>query len=257
MSLLTKCREDDREGLSEVEGEEEEFVPERAPVDIDVRARTIAVGMASLDMVDMHEVFQRRAMVMRTVPVFLKGAFKAALRVALEERILGEANGDFIKVQRAWKLFMLLPRMILFRPPRGGKVPRKQLEERCQAFARGDWMYLVRQSMQAAEQGSVHASRWRRRHRGDDVNRRAARALRLVQLGEVSSARQAVEGAEVAPGTLDTLNHLRDENRRPPEDIVNAHPEHPFTLDCEQFLLNLRSSQRGAAAGPLGMTADI
>ena len=39
--------EDDREGLSEVEGEEEEFVPERAPVDIDVRARTIAVGMAS------------------------------------------------------------------------------------------------------------------------------------------------------------------------------------------------------------------
>ena len=36
--------EDDREGLSEVEGEEEEFVPERAPVDIDVRARTIAVG---------------------------------------------------------------------------------------------------------------------------------------------------------------------------------------------------------------------
>ena len=42
--------EDDRDGLSEVEGEEEEFVPERAPVDIDVRARTIAVEMASLDM---------------------------------------------------------------------------------------------------------------------------------------------------------------------------------------------------------------
>ena len=201
-------------------------------------------------MVDMREVFQRRAVVMRTVPVFLKGAFKAALRVALEERILGEANGDFIKIQRAWKLFMLLPRMILFRPPRGGKVPRKQLEERCQAFARGDWMYLVRQSMQAAEQGSVHASRRRRRQRGDDVNRRAARALRLVQLGEASSARQALEGAEVAP--LDTLNQLRDENRRPP---VPRSPV-PFSLDCEQFLLNLRSSKRGVAAGPSGMTAD-
>ena len=124
-------------------------------------------------------------------------------------------------------------------------------------------MYLVRQSMQAAEQGSVNASRRRRRQRGDDVNRRAARALRLVQLGEVSSARQALEGAEVAPGTLDTLNQLRDENRRPPvprspvpEDIVNARPDHPFSLDCEQFLLNLRSSKRGAAAGPSGMTAD-
>ena len=73
---------------SEVEGEEEEFVPERAPVDIDLRARTIAVRMASLDMVDMREVFRRRAVVMRTVPVFLKGAFEAAFRVALEERLL-------------------------------------------------------------------------------------------------------------------------------------------------------------------------
>ena len=195
------------------------------------------------------------------VPVFLKGAFKAAFRVAFEERLLGEANGDFIKVQRAWKLFMLLPRMILFRPPRGGKVTRKQLEERCQAFAREDWMHLVRQSMQAAEQGSVNACRRRRRQRGDDVNRRAARALRLVQLGEASSARQALEGAEVAPGTVDTLNQLRDENRRPPvprspvpEDVMNA--DHPFSLDCEQFLLNLKSSKRGAAAGPSGMTAD-
>ena len=108
--------------------------------------------------------------------------------------------------------------------------------------------------MQAAEQGSVNASRRRRR--------RAARALRFVQLGEASSARQALEGAEVVPGTLDTLNQLRDENRRPlaaspvPEDIVNARPDHHFSLDCEQFLLNLRSSKRGAAAGPSGMTAD-
>ena len=67
----------------------------------------------------------------------------------------------------------------------------------------------------------------------------------------------------MAPGTQDTLNQLRDENRRPPvprspvpEDIMNARPDHPFSLDCEQFLLNLRSSKRGAAAGPSGMTAD-
>ena len=197
---------DDRDGLSEVEGQEEEFVPERAPVDIDVRARTVAVGMGSLDMVDIGEVFRRRAVVVRTVPVFLRGAFKAAFRVALEERLLGEANGDLIQVQRAWKLFMSLPRMILFRPPRGGKVLQKQLEERCQAFALGDWVHLVRQSMRAAEQGSTHTIPRRRRQRGDDVNRRAARALRLVQLGEASSVRQALEGAELAPGTLETLN---------------------------------------------------
>ena len=151
--------EDDRGGLSEVEGEEEEFVPERAPVDIDVRARAIAVGMASLDMVDMREVFRRRAVVMRTVPVFLRGAFKAASR-SLWKKDFWEKQ---MVIQRAWKLFMLLPRMILFRPRRGGKVPRKELGERCQAFARGDWVHLVRQSMQAAEQGSANVCRRRRR----------------------------------------------------------------------------------------------
>ena len=85
------------DGLSDVEGEEEEIVNEKAPVDIEVRARTVAVAMASLDMDDLREVFRRRAVVMRIVPMFLRGAFKAALRVALEERILGEVNGDPIK----------------------------------------------------------------------------------------------------------------------------------------------------------------
>ena len=54
---------------------------------------------------------------------------------AEEERFFGRRT-RFIKVQWAWKLFMLLPRMILFRTLRG-KVPRKQLEEQCQAFAHG------------------------------------------------------------------------------------------------------------------------
>ena len=86
--------EDDRDGLSDVEGDEEEFVPERAPVDIDVKARTIAVGTASLDMVDMREVFRRCAVVMQTVQVFLRGAFKAA----------SEAVGRTVPSIRPWRL---------------------------------------------------------------------------------------------------------------------------------------------------------
>ena len=46
----------------------------------------------------------------------------------------------------------------------------------------------------------------RRRHRPeDDVERRAARALSLVQIGELSAGREALEGAEVAPGNDRTL----------------------------------------------------
>ena len=38
--------------------------------------------------------------------------------------------------------------------------------------------------------------------------KRAARALSLVRQGELSSARMALEGAEVAPGNLGTLVNL-------------------------------------------------
>ena len=38
-----------------------------------------------------------------------------------------------------------------------------------------------------------------------DVAGRAARAEKLVLMGELSAAREALEGASVAPGTLRTL----------------------------------------------------
>ena len=42
------------------------------------------------------------------------------------------------------------------------------------------------------------------RRAGDEEKRRALRALALTQMGEMSSARQALEGAAVAPGTEET-----------------------------------------------------
>ena len=38
----------------------------------------------------------------------------------------------------------------------------------------------------------------------------------LVHLGELSSARQALEGAEVAPRSEETLSMLSDPSKRPP-----------------------------------------
>ena len=55
-------------------------------------------------------------------------------------------------------------------------------------------------SVKCAEQAS-HASRRRRRRQDDEVAKRADRFQSLVQMGELSTARQALEGAAVAPGT--------------------------------------------------------
>ena len=73
------------------------------------------------------EVFAQRARVMQSVPWVIRGAFRAAVKVAMQEILAGtEANSE-VRAARGWKLLLLLPRMILFRPPRGGNVESSQV----------------------------------------------------------------------------------------------------------------------------------
>ena len=63
----------EREGASE--GEEHEEVPFETvedPISGEVRARNVSVGLQSLDEVEMKEVFKRRAVVMKSVPPFMR-----------------------------------------------------------------------------------------------------------------------------------------------------------------------------------------
>ena len=80
-------------------------------------------------------MFDRRAPVMKNVPHFLCGAFRNCLRLAMEEA----CQRDPVRCERGWKLFMLMPRMLLHRPPGGGNIPRHKLQERFDAFGRGQW----------------------------------------------------------------------------------------------------------------------
>ena len=133
------------------------------------------------------------------------------------------------RCERGWKLFLLAPRMLLFRRPRGGSISKEKLTDRFAKFARGEWTELLAWSHACAEEAGV-ASRRRQRRPENQEELRAARALALVQLGELSSARQALEGAE-----------------SPPE----------FQLEEEDlFWKTFRSTKRGSAAGPSGMTNE-
>ena len=73
--------------------------------------------------------------------------------------------------------------MLLSRPPRGWRVPRKQLEERVQKFSAGQWAELIEASTGLSTRGSEAAVR---RDQCDNVSKRADRALELVQMGELS-----------------------------------------------------------------------
>ena len=45
------------------------------------------------------------------------------------------------RITRGWKLFTLLPRLLLTKLPRGGKVPKNKLLQRVQKFASGQWTF--------------------------------------------------------------------------------------------------------------------
>ena len=101
-------------GTSEPDEEVEEMVEPPsagAPVGLDVRARSVAIGMACLDEFHVPDIFKERSRVMRTVPLLLKGAFRGgALRVAFEEAQCARDNNDDGRNCRAWKFVHVAPK---------------------------------------------------------------------------------------------------------------------------------------------------
>ena len=100
---------------------------------------------------------------------------------------------EHVRRSRGWKLFLLLPRMLLSRKPRGGSISREALQTRFRQFAEGLWEPLIQYARDASEVASDVMVRRRRRRARDDTERRAARAQVFVQMGELSSGRAALE----------------------------------------------------------------
>ena len=137
------------------------------------------------------------------------------------------------------------------------------MQKRFRQFAEGQWEALIQFARDVSEVASGAMVRRRRRRASDDAERRAARAHVFVQMGELSSGRAALEAAEVAPGSEETLQQLQNPVRRPPrprepipQHLLEHNPRDQFELDEEKFLQNVRSARRGAAGGPSGMTSE-
>ena len=120
----------------------------------------------------------------------------AAMRLALQKMVSGMELQNRLRILRGWKLFILIPRLLLFRPARGGKVPKNQLLDRLSKFANGQWLDLLGKSQEASENAARLRSR-RRRNRVDEVEKRVERAEALISMEEISAARQADPGGRV------------------------------------------------------------
>ena len=85
----------------------------------------------------------------------------------------------------------------------------------------------------------------------------------LVHRASCQPQGKCLKERQVAPGTQATLNSLKDPSRRPVhlrdpllDELTSFVPESRFVSDQDQFCRNLRSSRRGAAGGPSGMTTE-
>ena len=158
---------------------------------------------------------------------------------------------------------MLLPRLLLFRGSRGGLIPTPTLLERFAKFSQGLWTNMLSCSQHAEDAASTRSRRQSRGAPPDNLTDRVARASACVQLGELSSGRDALEVAALAPGTAETLFVLSDPSRRPPTtvhqipaNVLGHRPTHMFELRHDRVSSNIRNAKCGTAGCPSGLTSN-
>ena len=209
-----------------------------------------------LDSVNLSEVFLQRIPMLKSCPRFLRGRLRFSFGVALRERCRAKLNRDPVAELRAWKLFGLVPIVLLHRPKHGGTVGRDELAQRADDFSVGRWADLI---SAATQQGGMRGFPEKV---GDEKRRRGMAAQRRVERGQVSRARHELTGAALAPRTNETLGELR--GRRPqerespiPEGVQDFFPEHHLILDASRFAKCLQTAPSGSSPGPGGCTNEI
>ena len=108
----------------------------------------------------------------------VEGCIQICSQGGVEGIVEGVEANNSIRATRAWKLLLLLPRMLLFRPSRGGFVLRKKLESRFRQFQAVQWVQLLdeNEGTQCALEAHSRSIRRSRRNNGEE-SQRAARAL--------------------------------------------------------------------------------
>ena len=213
------------------------------------------VALACLDEVDLCLEFRVPVPTLHCVPRFLVAGVRRALTSALRAVQEASHGGDATAQDRAWKLFLLLPRLLLRRSGSQGAEGRAEVLERIELVEAGSVERLLRDPRSQPPPA--------RQARPDTDNARREHACARVRQGQLSRARQVLTAGVLAPGDDTTLAALRDPARRPPvprqeiaAESLQVDPAHRVALTVQQVAEALRSTKRGAAPGLSGATAE-
>lgn len=225
---------------------------ERRSVRIREQCGSVSYPWHLLDEVDLIPIFKRRVCTLQHVPTEFRGPFRAVLVFCLDEILRGNQEGDLSEI-RAWKLWLLLPRLLLRHHKTGGDKGKSQrviLHERLRRFWSGEWQLLLQDGLQENRDSGI-----RPRLQVD----KQIKVEQLIRQGLLSRARACATSPGLAEGSQETLAILSDPMRRPPEPqkaIPSFAPTSYVSLDRKRLRLNLRGIRRGTAPGRSGWRGE-
>ena len=193
-------------------GQQMAVPPHSVPVGVTRRVETGAsVGetqrWAQLDAVELNDWMMRRVPMLKTCLRFIRGRFRQCWGTVLKERCRARLAGDVVSASRGWKLFCLVPFMLLHREV-SGSVGRDELAQRVADFEGGRWIQLL----DAASAFTPARPRQTTITAEEEQKRRGLVVQSRIQRGQVSRARQELTGAALAPKNEETLQELRKVN---------------------------------------------
>ena len=223
-------------------------------------------GWRYLEPIDLIAELLREVQTLQAVPFCIRESFsriqtQALAHIKQTKATLSRTRGVPADDERraiahinAWKLFLLLPRLVLHKARRGGEAGERELRRRVTLFDAGEWGQLLdrahatQQGMEVRSQGEEQREK-----------QRLVKVMDLIQRGELSHAARTLKAAGFASATASTLEELRNPELRPrepseaiPESALDAQPAVPISLSKDVFGIVLRQSRRGKSSGLSG-----
>ena len=250
------------DGGARFEADSDTAPPAGLPRMPDLDSPPIRSAPARLDQVDLQALLQQRCLFFQCPPKFFRRPFRAALSLAL--RAIDVARPEDAPAQvRAWTLWLLLPRLLLHRPPGTHRLTKPKWRSRLLDFQAGRWELLLQSAARCipATEGDAQPP-----VSPPEQNRRAERAARLVSQGELSAASSALVAGPLAPMSEHTLAELRDRARRPAQTYEPLDPalldsslrplsRSPPTRSLQTCAVPVKEQQRAPVATPRSCAA--
>ena len=161
-----------------------------------------------LDDVDLKRVFYSRFGVLQGCPVEFRASSHTHSPSGIGSTPFCQCGRDRTGEVGGWKLFLLIPFLLLRRPTAEGRIGNKELSIRFDRFSNGQWSILLSDSFKACQFDR------QRIHRPNTAERRATAVCQKVRLGEEIRARQCLIGAALVPGNDQTFEELQSRHEQ-------------------------------------------